>query len=143
MNWEVIFKGGTAILGGGLGYLFGGWGGLLPVLLIFMVIDQISGLLASYIEGKLSSKVGTKGIAKKIFILCVIIVAHLIDLILAESGMYDGQMIREAAVFFYLGNELLSFVENAGRIGIPLPSQLTNAVAVLKGKAEKDEIKPL
>ena len=134
MNWEVLFKVGVTGIGGSIGYLFGGWSGLLPVLLIFMVIDQFSGLLASYIEGKLSSKVGAKGIAKKIFILCVIIVAHLIDVILSESGMYDGQMVREAAVFFYLGNELLSFVENAGRIGIPLPEQLKNAVAVLKGK---------
>jgi toxin secretion/phage lysis holin len=136
MNWEAIFKVGFTGVGGGIGYLFGGWSGLLPVLLIFMVIDQISGFLASYIEGKLSSKVGTKGIAKKIFILCVIVVAHLIDVILAKSGMYDGQMVREAAVFFYLGNELLSFVENAGRMGVPLPTQITNAVAVLKGKGD-------
>lgn len=132
----MIFKSGVTVIGGGLGYLFGGWSGLLPVLLIFMVIDQTSGLLASYIEGKLSSKVGTKGIAKKVFILCVIVVAHLIDQVLSASGMYDGQMVREAAVFFYLGNELLSFVENAGRMGVPLPAQLTNAVAVLKGKGE-------
>lgn len=136
MNWEMIFKVGTTGIGASVGYLFGGWSGLLPILLVFMVIDQISGLLASYVEGKLSSKVGTRGIAKKILILCVIVVANGIDQALATSGMYEGQMVRDAAVFFYLGNELLSFVENAGRMGVPLPSQLTNAVAVLKGKGE-------
>lgn len=136
MNWDTIFKVGTTGIGASVGYLFGGWSGLLPILLVFMVIDQVSGLLASYVEGKLSSKVGTRGIAKKIFILCVIVVANGIDQVLATSGMYDGQVVREAAIFFYLGNELLSFVENAGRMGVPLPAQIVNAVAVLKGKGD-------
>lgn len=136
MNWEAIFKLITVSTGGVVGYLFGGWSGLLPILFIFMVIDQVTGLLASYIEGKLSSKVGTKGIAKKVFILCIIAAAHLIDQVFASSGMYDGQMVRDAAIFFYLGNEMLSFVENAGRMGVPLPAQLLNAVEVLKGKGD-------
>lgn len=136
MNWEMIFKTSATTVGGAIGYLFGGWTGLLPILLVFMVIDQVSGLLASYVEGKLSSKVGFKGIAKKVMILFIIVVCTLIDHAFNIQGVYTGLIVRDGAIFFYLGNELLSFVENAGRMGIPLPTQLTNAVAVLKGKGE-------
>jgi toxin secretion/phage lysis holin len=143
MNWEAVFKVVLVGIGGGIGWLFGGWSGLLPILLIFMVIDQVSGLLASYVEGKLSSKVGFKGIAKKVMILCIIIVCNLIDQAFIIQHIYSGQIVRDGAVFFYLGNELLSFIENAGRMGVPLPEQLTNAVAVLKGKTDKNDYKPL
>jgi len=139
MNWETTFKIITSAFGGFVGYLYGGWTGLLPILLYFMVIDQVTGLLASYIEGKLSSRVGGKGIARKAYILFIIAVCHLIDKSFATSGMYDGQMIMDGAVLFYLVNELLSFVENAGRMGVPLPAQLLNAVAILKGKEKESE----
>jgi toxin secretion/phage lysis holin len=136
MNWEIIFKVGLTSIGGGIGWIFGGWTGLLPILLVFMVIDQTSGLLASYVEGKLSSKVGFRGIAKKIMILCVVVVCNLIDQAFILQDIYSGQIVRDGAIVFYLGNELLSFIENAGRMGVPLPAQLINAVAVLKGKGE-------
>ena len=132
----MIFKVGVTGIGGLVGYLFGGWSGLLPVLLVFMVVDQVSGLLASYFEGKLSSKVGFRGIAKKVMILCVIVVCNLVDQVFVSQGAYQGSIVRDGGILFYLWNELLSFVENAGRMGIPLPSQLTNAVAVLKGKGD-------
>lgn len=131
MNWELVFKVCLAGVGSFVGYLFGGWSVLLQVLLTLMVIDQISGLLASYKEGKLSSKVGFKGIAKKVVTLLVIVVAHNLD-----EAFGTGETIRDAAIFFYIANELLSFIENVGRIGVPLPPQLTNAVSVLKGKGE-------
>lgn len=137
MNWEIIFKFGTAGVGGFVGYMFGGWSVMLQVLLTFVIIDQLSGLMAAYVEGKasndqgLSSKVGFKGIAKKVMIFFIVAIAHLID-----QTMGTGHVIRDAVIFFYLGNELLSIIENAGRIGIPLPPQLRNAVAILKGKGE-------
>jgi toxin secretion/phage lysis holin len=143
MNWAVTFKALLAVVGGVVGYLFGGWGGLLPILLVLMVIDQVSGLLASFVEGKLSSKVGFKGISKKVMVLLIIIVCHFIDLLCAKQGIFNGPIIRDGAIMFYLWNEVLSFIENAGRMGVPLPAQLTNAVEVLKGKAERNEIKPL
>jgi toxin secretion/phage lysis holin len=132
MNWEIIYKVGITGAGGFVGYLFGGWSVLLQVLITFIIIDQILGWIASYVKGELSSKVGFKGIAKKLAILLVVAVAHLID------ELFDtGQTIRDAVIFFYIGNELLSFIENAGRMGIPLPSQLVNAVAILKGKGDE------
>lgn len=138
MNWETIFKVIASGLGSFVTYLYGGWGGLLPILLLFMCIDQVTGLLASYIEGKLSSRVGGKGIARKVIILGIIAVCYLIDKSFAQTGSYEGQMVMDGAILFYLVNEVLSFVENVGRIGIPLPAQLTNAVAVLKGKSKGD-----
>lgn len=127
-----MFKVGTAGIGAFIGYVLGGWSVLLQVLIFLIVIDQLSGLFASYFEGTLSSKVGFKGIMKKVTILFVVAVAHFLDRIFGT-----GDTIRDASIFFYLGNELLSFIENVGRIGIPLPPQLKNAVAVLKGKNEE------
>lgn len=131
MSWEVIYK--TLLTGTGavVGYLFGGWSVLLQILLAFTIIDYLSGILASGVEGKLSSKIGFKGIAKKLMIFFLVAVGHLID-----KALGDGGMIQNAIIFFYLGNELLSIVENAGRTGLPVPNQIRNAVDVLKGKGE-------
>jgi toxin secretion/phage lysis holin len=131
MNWGIAFKVFTLGIGGVVGYLFGGWSLLLQILLTFMVIDYFSGMIASYIKGELSSKIGFRGIAKKVVILFIVVAAHMLDQVLNT-----GQAIRDGVMFFYMGNELLSFVENAGRMGVPLPAQLTNAVAILKGKGE-------
>jgi toxin secretion/phage lysis holin len=131
MNWDIFYKTGATVTGGIVGYLFGGWDVLLQILLVFVCIDYISGLLASGIEGKLSSKIGFKGIAKKVMIFALIAVAHMIDKALGESNIF-----RDSVIFFYLGNELLSILENSGRIGLPVPEQIKNAVQILKGKGE-------
>ncbi len=91
----------------------------------------MTGLLASAYEGKLSSKIGFRGIAKKVMIFAIVAVAHLIDTAIGEN-----HLIRDVAIYFYLANELLSILENAGRTGLPVPSQIKNAVLVLKGKAK-------
>jgi toxin secretion/phage lysis holin len=129
MNWEMIFKGGSTALGALVGFLWGVWSPLLQILLSFTIIDYLSGMLASGIEGKLSSKVGFKGIAKKIMIFIMVAVGHMIDVAIG-----DGHMIQDAIIFFYLGNELLSITENGGRIGLPIPPQVKSAVEILKGK---------
>jgi toxin secretion/phage lysis holin len=129
-KWETIYNSITAVLGAFVGYLFGGWSVLLGILLAFSFIDYGSGMLASSIEGKLSSKVGFRGIAKKIMIFALVAVGHLVDKALGK------EMIQNAIIFFYLGNELLSIIENAGRTGIPIPKQIQSAVEILKGKGE-------
>lgn len=131
MNWEIFYKTILTISGGITGYFFGGWSVLLQILLAFVIIDYVSGLLASGVEGKLSSKIGFKGIAKKLMIFCLVAVGHLVD-----KALGDGSMVQNAIVFFYLGNELLSIVENAGRTGLPVPQQIINAVDILKGKGD-------
>lgn len=128
-KWEVIYKFGFATIGGVGGYLFGGWSALLQILVAFVAIDYVTGFIASGAEGKLSSKIGFKGIFKKLMIFALVAVAHLIDKLIGEA-----HVIRDAVIFFYCGNELLSILENAGRTGLPVPDQIKSAVQVLKGK---------
>jgi len=129
-----VFKVIVALGGGAASYLFGGWSPLLGVLLTFVIIDYITGVVAAGIEGKLSSEVGLKGIAKKVFIFVMVAVAHLVDQAVGLNVL--PILLRDAAIFFYLANELLSITENAGRIGIPIPPFIAEAVALLRGKSE-------
>ena len=128
-----IFK--LIVAGGGatISYLYGGWSELLGILLAFVVLDYITGVFASGIEGKLSSQVGMKGIAKKVCIFLIVAAAHL-----ADKAIGNGSVIMDATIFFYLANELLSMIENIGRTGVPMPPILTKAVEILKGKSEAE-----
>lgn len=105
---------------------------MLGVLLTFVVTDYITGVIASGVEGKLSSSIGIKGIARKVFIFVMVAVAHLVDMSLG-----DGHIFRDATTFFYLANEVLSILENAGRVGLPVPEILQQAIEVLKGRSKK------
>ena len=129
MNWEIFYKTGATVTGAAVGWLYGGWDPLLQVLLTLSIIDYGTGLLASGVEGKLSSKVGFKGIAKKVMIYILVAAGHLVDVTIGK-----GSMIQDAITFFYLGNELLSILENAGRTGLPVPKQIKDAVTILKGR---------
>jgi toxin secretion/phage lysis holin len=129
---ENLFKTAIAVGGAAASYLFGGWSTLLGVLLTFVVIDYVSGVIAAGAEGKLKSKVGLIGIARKVFIFVMVAIAHLVD-----SALGDQHVLRDATIFFYLANELLSIIENAGRVGLPVPAPIQKAVEVLKGKSDQ------
>ncbi|OQP07031.1 holin [Geobacillus sp. 46C-IIa] len=131
---DVVYKTGAAAIGAVVGYLFGGWSELLGILLAFVVMDYVTGVMAAYREGSLRSAVGFKRIPKKVMIFMLVAVGHLIDRAVGTNGLF-----RDATIFFYLANELLSIIENAGRIGLPVPEQIKQAVEVLKGKSEKGE----
>lgn len=128
-----VYKAVLPVLSVIAGFLFGGWSVLLTILLAFMVVDYISGVVAAGYEGKLSSKIGYIGIARKVMILAIVAVAHLVD-----TALGDAHLFRDAAIFFYLSNELLSLLENAGRLGAPIPPMLQKAIAVLRGKSGED-----
>lgn len=128
---ETLVKTVIAFSGSAVSYFYGGWSALLGVLLTFIVIDYFSGIAASGFEGKLSSRVGAKGIAKKVFIFAIVAIAHLVD-----TALGDGHLFRDAAIFFYVANELISITENAGRMGVPLPPGIQKAVQVLRSKGE-------
>jgi len=119
----------VAVGGSAASFLFGGWSALLNILLAFVIIDYVTGVGAAAKEGKLNSTIGGWGIAKKVSIFAIVAVAHLVD-----SALGDAHLFRDAAIFFYLANELLSLLENAGRLGAPVPPGLQKAVEVLKGK---------
>jgi toxin secretion/phage lysis holin len=129
---ESVFKMLIAFGGAAVSFLFGGWSALLGTLLAFVIIDYITGMIAGALEGKLNSQVGFRGIAKKVAIFFIVAVAHMVDVSLG-----DNHLFRDAAIFFYIANELLSITENAGKIGIPIPDKLLNAVEVLRGRSEK------
>ena len=119
-------------IGGSLAsYLYGGFDSLLMIFTGLVIIDYVSGLIASGTEGNLSSQVGFKGIGKKIMIFALIAVAHFVDQLLGNN-----HLIRDATIFFYMANELLSIIENAGRLGIPIPDFLKNAVNLLRNRTK-------
>lgn len=128
---ETQIKAAAAVGGAIVSFLFGGWSALLTILLAFVVLDYISGVLAAGKEGKLNSDIGLWGIARKVSIFVVVAIAHLVD-----TALGDAHLFRDAAIFFYLANEVLSITENLGRIGAPIPGIIKQAVEVLRGKSD-------
>ncbi|MGH0951294.1 phage holin family protein [Bacillus mycoides] len=122
---DVVMKTFIATFGAFCGYFLGGWDTTLKVLVIMAAIDYITGVFAAGYNGELKSKVGFKGIAKKVVLFLLVAAATQADAIIGTNSA-----IREATIFFFIGNELLSLLENAGRMGIPLPSALTNAIGI-------------
>ena len=120
-------------LGGWLGYFLGGMDGLMIALIVMMTLDYISGVMCAIIDKKLSSAVGFKGICKKVFILMLVGVAHIIDLHVVGTG----SALRGAVICFYMSNEGLSLLENAAHIGLPIPDKLRDILTQLHEK-ERD-----
>ncbi|MET3943183.1 toxin secretion/phage lysis holin [Paenibacillus sp. PvP094] len=120
----------SAALGAGTGYLFGGWNMLIHLLLILVVVDWLTGWAAAWIKHELRSRVGFEGIARKAAIFLIVTISHYIDLAWGNTGY-----IQDAVVFFYIANELLSVIENAGRMGLPMPDALRNAVKIFESKS--------
>jgi toxin secretion/phage lysis holin len=133
-NW---LKGITAVGGSLITMLYGGWSELLTALCIFMAVDFITGWIASGIEGKLSSNVGFKGIARKMSILLIVAMGHLMDNVLGTQN----ELFESACIYFYLANEALSIIENTTRMGLPIPDVLHKAIALVNEKAEEKEEK--
>ena len=117
----------TAI-GGYIGYFLGGFDGLIYALVAFVVIDYITGLMVAVVEKKLSSSIGFRGIFKKVLIFALVGIGHTIDFYLVEKG----SAVRTAVIFFYLSNEGLSIMENAARVGLPIPEKLRVVFTELK-----------
>jgi toxin secretion/phage lysis holin len=121
-----------SIIGSFTSFLFGGWDLLVTILVCFVIIDYITGVIASALEGKLSSKVGFHGIARKVFIFIIVAISHLLDLVIG----WDNHLLRDMTIFFYLVNEFISIVENASRTGIPIPEFLIKAIEMLKDRSK-------
>ncbi|HHW4948847.1 TPA: phage holin family protein [Streptococcus suis] len=114
-----------SMIGGLIGSLFGELDGILYALLVFIIIDYLTGIFAAVVEKQLSSSIGFRGIFKKIAILFLVSLGHLIDTAIIKQG----GTIRTMVIFFYLSNEGLSILENTVRIGLPIPEKLR---AILK-----------
>jgi toxin secretion/phage lysis holin len=132
--WNTIQLIFTAV-GGWLGWFLGGCDGLLYALIVFVVIDYVTGVMAAVVDHKLSSEVGFKGIFKKVLIFLLVGIGHILDTHVIGSG----SVLRTAVIFFYLSNEGVSLIENAAHLGLPIPEKLKSVLEQLHDRAEKEE----
>jgi toxin secretion/phage lysis holin len=117
-----------AALGTAASALLGGWDMWLQVLVYFVIADYLTGVLAAFCLKKLSSEVGARGIAKKVFVFLLVGIAYQIDMLAGT------ELVRAAVCAFYIGIEGLSVLENAGKLGIPLPEVLTSALEQMQNR---------
>ncbi len=122
-----------AAVGGWLGYFLGGCDGLLIALVVFTVVDYITGVMCAINDKKLSSEVGFRGICRKVLIFFLVGVANILDVQIIGTD----SVLRTAIIFFYLSNEGVSLVENAAHLGLPVPEKLKAVLEQLHDRAEK------
>lgn len=127
-----------AVLGGLVSEAFGGWSSALTTLIVFMTIDYITGLMLAGIfkkskkteNGSLESRVGWKGLCRKGVTLLIVLVAVRLDMAVGTT------FVKDAVITAFSANEALSIIENSALMGVPIPKPLTNAIEVLKSKAD-------
>ncbi len=124
-----------AAIGGWLGYFLGGCDGLLYALLAFVVADYLTGVMCAIADKKLSSEVGFKGICRKVLIFILVGIANILDV----QVIGTGSVLRTAIIFFYISNEGVSLLENAGHLGLPYPDKLKAVLEQLHDRAETDD----
>ena len=130
-----LIKIGIAALGGFVGAFLGSVDGLVITLIIFMAVDYLTGVAVGISEKKLSSETGFKGLLRKILILALVGIANCIDVYILKQG----SIIRAAVIFFYLSNEGISIVENAGALGLPIPKKLKDVLEQLSKESGEEK----
>lgn len=131
------------MIGSFLASFFGGWSAGLTTLLIFMLIDYVTGLICAGVfhksqktqSGALESRAGFKGLCRKGTILLIVLVGYRLDIAIGTT------YIRDAVCIAFIANETISIIENAGLMGVPIPAVLTKAIDVLKNKNESENLK--
>lgn len=119
------------VIGTALSEWLGEFNGLIKALVVFMIIDYVTGVFCAIIEKKLSSAVGAKGILQKCLIILLIGIANEIDTIILGG---EDNLLRTAVIIFYLANEGISILENATRLGLPIPDKMREILIQLKNK---------
>lgn len=128
---QIIF----AALGGWIGFFLGGWDGALYALITFITVDYITGVMCAVTDRRLSSEIGFRGICRKVIILTLVGVGSILD----RQIVGTGSMLRTAVIFYYLSNEGISILENATRLGLPVPEKLKNVLEQLKNDKKEDK----
>lgn len=139
---KIAICGGIGVVGSIIAEVFGGWDAAMITLVTLMIIDYIMGILVAAVwhnspkseSGTLESRAGWKGLCRKGVVLLIVLVAARLDIVLGTSNI-----VRNAAIIGYSANELISIVENAGLMGVPIPSIIQKAIDVLQKKAEGGE----
>jgi len=129
------------VIGSFLASIFGGWDSALVTLAIFMVVDYISGFIVAGVfhkskkteSGSLNSAIGWKGLCKKFMILVIVVIAYRLDIAIKVD------YIRTMVILGFMANELISIVENAGLMGLPLPKVINKAIDILTSKSDSGE----
>lgn len=129
----------AGMIGGFIAQLFGGWTAAMTTLVIFMGFDYITGLIVAGVfhksgkseSGRLESLAGFKGLLRKGVTLAIVLVAYRLDLLIGTT------YIKDAVIIAFCANEVISLIENAGLMGVPVPDAITKAIEVLKNKSEK------
>lgn len=131
---QIIIDSMAGAVGAVLGFLFGEVNGLFWALIAFMATDYITGVIVAAINKQLSSEVGFKGLAKKLLILVFVSLGHI-----ADMYVLGGTPVAMSAVMlFYIANEGLSIIENAGNLGLPVPKKLKDIMIQLKKESEEE-----
>lgn len=126
-----------AAVGAAIGWFFGGLDALITAILLLSLIDFISGILAAAIKGEgLQSKIGFRGIAKKVMMYLLIAAAHVIDGVLGTTAV-----VRDGAIMFFIVNEIISLFENAGKLGVNVPPIFANTIESLRQKNSNEDDK--
>ena len=128
------FQAVIAALGGWLGYFLGGCAGLLYALIVFVILDYITGVLCAIADRRLSSAVGFKGICRKVLIFALVGIANILDVHVIGTGC----VVRTATIFFYISNEGVSILENAANLGLPIPKKVKDVLRQLHEGAESE-----
>lgn len=123
------------IVGGWLGWFLGGCDGLILALLVFAMLDYVTGIMCAISDHKLSSAIGFRGICRKVLIFTLVGIGHVLD----AHVIGTGSILRTAIIFFYLSNEGVSLIENAAHLGLPVPEKLKGVLEQLHDRAEKSE----
>ena len=135
MNLDISVKGIILYFSAWLSFIFGEFDDFLKVLLVLMIIDYITGILAGIYFKELSSKKSFKGIIKKFFLLTIVSLAQMIDGVLGGNGL-----IRSTILLFFIATEGLSILENSIKVGVPVPKWLTEKLEQLRNDNEKKNI---
>lgn len=133
-HMDKVFNSAVAVIATAFTFLFGDWDIAIIVLIGFMVLDYVTGVLVAYINKKISSKIGLKGLTKKFMIILILIGAVMLDRLM-NNGTW---MFRTLVCYFYIANEGISLLENAGNLGLPIPDKLKEALEQLQNKESEE-----
>lgn len=135
MRFDTIIKTASGVIGAVIGFLFGEITGLFIAIIALMALDYITGVLCGIAAKALSSETGFKGLVKKLMILVIIAVGHLVDTYIIGTG----SALMTAVILFFAANEGISILENAAMLGLPIPKKLRDILEQLKESGNDDD----
>ena len=135
MRFDTIIKTTSGAVGAVIGFLYGEITGLFIAIIALMALDYVTGILCGIAAKALSSEVGFRGLVKKLMVLVIIAVGHLIDTYIIGTG----SALMTAVILFFAANEGISILENAAKRGLPIPKKLKDILEQLRKDDDHDD----